>query len=200
MQGLKVLYCGNEDPAMMMLKRFYTRLTGMNQEQMDADRPKAYQIAQDKGYGNLVFYEMKPGSLFDIKRAVERYEPDILVVDQMANMETVGNFTKVEKNEHLALKIRSIAKKYDMVSIIVHQASDSGYGKLHLEKNDMYYSNVGVQGQMDVMIGIGMDDMYEQQDKRMLCLTKNKINSNHANIPVKIDPHLTKVSNLGDTE
>jgi hypothetical protein len=111
-------------------------------------------------------------------------------------METRAMFTKVEKNEYLALKIRSIAKQYGLVSIIVHQASDSAYGKLGIEKNDMYYSNVGVQGQMDIMIGIGMDDTYEQQNKRMLCLTKNKISSDHSHIPVIIDPHLSKVLSI----
>jgi len=199
-QGLKVLYCGNEDPAYSMISRFYSRLSNMSREDMALNRPEARKRAYDNGFGNLVFYEMSPGSIFDIKRMLDRYEPDILIVDQMANMETKANYSKVEKNEYLALRIRSLAKKYNLVSLIVHQASDSAYGKLNVEKNDMYYSNVGVQGQMDVMIGIGMDDMYEQQDRRMLCLTKNKISSNHAHIPVSIDPHTSKVMNLGQEE
>jgi len=194
--GYKVLYCGNEDPAMSMLSRFYSRLSSMTRDEMMLHKAEARQRAYNNGYGNLVFYEMAPGSVFDIKRMVDKYEPDILIVDQMANMETRAMFTKVEKNEYLALKIRSIAKQYGLVSIIVHQASDSAYGKLGIEKNDMYYSNVGVQGQMDIMIGIGMDDTYEQQNKRMLCLTKNKISSDHSHIPVIIDPHLSKVLSI----
>lgn len=191
--GHRVLYCGNEDPAMSMLSRFYSRLSGMTRDEMMNQKAEARRRAYDNGFGNLVFYEMSPGSIFDIKKMVDKYEPDIIVVDQMANMETRAQFTKVEKNEYLALKLRSLAKQYGLVSIIVHQASDSAYGKLNVEKNDMYYSNVGVQGQMDVMIGIGMDEMYEQQSRRMLCLTKNKISSDHSHIPVIVDPHLSKV-------
>ena len=194
--GHKVLYCGNEDPAMSMLSRFYSRLSGMGREEMMSDRSEARRLAFEHGYGNLVFYEMAPGSVFDIKRMLDRYEPDVLVIDQMANMETRAQFTKVEKNEYLALKLRSLAKQYGLVNVILHQASDSAYGKLAVEKNDMYYSNVGVQGQMDVMIGVGMDEQYEQMGRRMLCLTKNKISSDHSHIPVKVDPHLSKVSNL----
>ena len=197
-QGLKVLYCGNEDPAYSMISRFYSRLSGMDREAMALNRAEARKNAYDNGFGNLVFYEMSPGSIFDIKRMLDRYEPDVLIVDQMANMETKANYSKVEKNEYLALKLRSLAKKYNLVSVIVHQASDSAYGKLNIEKNDMYYSNVGVQGQMDVMIGIGMDDMYEQQNRRMLCLTKNKISSDHSHIPVSVNPLLSKVMNLGE--
>ncbi len=197
-QGYKVLYCGNEDPAYSMLARFYARLSGMTRDEMALDRATARKRAYQNGYQNLIFYDMAPGSIFDINRMIERYEPDVIVVDQMANMETKGSYSKVEKNEHLALRLRSLAKKHDIVSIIVHQASDSAYGKIHVEKNDMYYSNVGVQGQMDVMIGIGMDDMYEQQNKRMLCLTKNKISSKHSHIPVVVEPLLSKVSNIGE--
>lgn len=196
-QGLRVLYCGNEDPAMSMISRFYSRLSGMDRTEMALNKAEARKRAVENGFPNLIFYEMSPGSVFDIKRNIERHKPDVLIVDQMANMETRANFTKVEKNEYLALKLRSLAKQYDLVNIIVHQASDSAYGKLAVEKNDMYYSNVGVQGQMDVMIGIGMDEMYEQQNRRMLCLTKNKISSDHSHIPVAVDPLISKVSNLG---
>jgi len=197
-QGLKVMYCGNEDPAYSMIARFYSRLTGMNREELALNRPEARRRAEANGFQNLIFFEMAPGSIFDIKRMLDRYEPDVIIVDQMANMETKANFTKVEKNEYLAIKLRSLAKKYDLVSIIVHQASDSAYGKLSIEKNDMYYSNVGVQGQMDVMIGIGMDESFDQQDKRMLCLTKNKISSNHSHIPVNFNAQLSKVTGLSE--
>lgn len=196
--GHKVLYCGNEDPAMSMISRVYSRLSGMPRDEMIMNKDEARRRAYANGFANLVYYDMSPGSIFDIKRMVDKYKPEIVIVDQMANMETKANFTKVEKNEYLALKLRSIAKRNNLVSMIVHQASDSAYGKLSIEKNDMYYSNVGVQGQMDVMIGIGMDDMYEQQDRRMLCLTKNKISSDHSHIPVSINAFLSKVSNLGE--
>ena len=195
-EGRKVLYCGNEDPARMMLMRVYSRLSGMDRAALLADPALARQRAIDNGFRNLIFYDMAPGSLLDIRRAVERYKPEVLIVDQMANMETRANFTKVEKNEYLASKLRSLAKDEGLVNIIVHQASDSAYGKLVLEKNDMYFSNVGVQGQMDVMIGIGMDDSFDQQDKRMLCLTKNKISANHESFPVMVNPKLSKVMSI----
>lgn len=195
--GHKVLYCGNEDPAKSMLSRFYARLSGMPLEDMLSNREEARRLATERGYGNLFFYEMSPGSIFDIKRMVEKYEPKVLIVDQMANMDTRAAFSKVEKNEFLATKIRSLTKDLNLVTIIIHQASDSAYGKLHLDKNDMYYSNVGVQGQMDVMIGLGMDEAYHEQNKRMVCFTKNKLTSKHAAVTVEVVPEISKVSDLG---
>ena len=189
----KVLYCGNEDPAKSMLLRFYANLSGMDKKEMMAHPQTARQEALENGYRNLVFFEMSPGSIHDIKRQIERHQPDIVFIDQMANMGTSANFTKVEKNEYLAVKLRELAKKYQVVTVILHQASDDAYGNLYIQKNDMYYSNVGVQGQMDVMIGLGMDASYDQQDKRMICITKNKLSGNHDCFPIDVVPSISTV-------
>ena len=191
-RGHKVLYCGNEDPSKSMLLRMYSCLTGMTKEELRASPQEARKKAAASGYNNLIFKELQPGSLREIRALVEKYEPDILFVDQMANMEHRSS-SKVEKNEALACGLRAMAKRYEFVSVIIHQASDDAYGKNILEKNHMYYSNVGVQAQMDVMIGIGMDASYEQQDLRMFCLTKNKLSGNHENFPVTVVPALSRV-------
>ncbi len=192
-QGRTVLYCGNEDPAKAMLLRFYSRLTGMTKKEMMKSPQTAKEVAFERGYGNLVFYEMSPGTVHDIKRQVEKFKPSILFVDQMANMGTSSNFTKTEKNEFLSVKLRELAKKYNLVNVILHQASEEAYGNLYVQKNDMYYSNVGVQGQMDIMLGIGMDPSYEQQGRRMICITKNKLSGNHDAVPVQIDPFTSRI-------
>ncbi len=191
--GRKVLYCGNEDPAQSMLLRFYCNLSGMTKEEIIAEPAKAKALAFANGYGNLVFKELTPGSLREIRVLQEKYKPEICIVDQMANMECRSS-SKVEKNEILACGLRALAKKNNLVCGIVHQASDDAYGKNILEKNHMYYSNVGVQGQMDVMIGMGMDSGYEQQDNRRLCLTKNKLSGKHDNFPVDVIPELSRVA------
>jgi hypothetical protein len=110
----------------------------------------------------------------------------------MANM-SFANATKVEKNEELSIGLRQIAKKYNVASVIVHQADNDAHGKLVLDKSNMHFSNIGVQGQMDVMIGMGMDAQGEQSGRRMLTLCKNKNNGNHANIPIQVNAALSQV-------
>lgn len=193
--GHKVLYGGNEDPAKSMLLRIYTCLTGMTEEEIRSNPRQARDIAIENGYNNLIYKDLQPGSLREIRVLVEKHQPDIVFVDQMANMECRSS-NKVEKNEILAAGMRAMAKRFNFVSLIIHQASDSAYGKNHLEKNDMYFSNVGVQGMMDVMIGIGMDASYEQQDLRMLCLTKNKRSGRHDSVPVRVKPQLSCVEDF----
>ena len=191
-EGRICLYCGNEDPSKSMLLRIYNNLSGMTKEEIRANPKEARKRAVANGYNNLIFKELTPGSLREVRALVEKFEPEVVFIDQMANMECRSS-SKVEKNEILACGLRAMAKKYSYVSIIVHQASDDAYGKNILEKNHLYYSNVGVQGQMDLMIGIGMDASYEQQDLRMLCLTKNKLSGNHENFPIKVNPALSRV-------
>lgn len=194
--GYKVLYCGNEDPASQMLLRFYSRMSRMTKKEMLEDQEKARQEAYRVGMANLVFKPMSPGSVNEIRQLVKRYEPKILIVDQMANLTADKNLSKVEKNEYLATKLRALTQQEGLVTVIVHQASDDAYGKKFLDKNHLYYSNVGVQGAQDVMIGIGMDRDMEQLNQRMICITKNKLSSNHDCYPVRVDPHLSRVVDL----
>ena len=196
--GRKVLYCGNEDPAKSMLLRFYARMAGMDKAAILAQPARAKERAVSNGFSNLVFYEMQPGTVAEVQRAVNKYTPEVVFIDQMANMLTPSAFSKTEKNEWLSVKFREMAKRNNLVTVLVHQASGDAYGKLILDKNDMYYSNVGVQGQMDVMIGIGMDDAYENNGMRMLTLTKNKLTGNHDSIPVAVNTDLSKVIKLGE--
>jgi len=186
-EGKKVLYCGNEDPHIVMRERFLTNLTQMERAGLLIDRDKTLQTAIDNGFLNLIYKDMRPGNVGEIRRLIERYSPTLVVVDQMANMDCRNN-NKVEKNEILAADLRSIAQKYDVVTLIVHQASEAAYGNLVLEKQDLYFSNVAVQGQMDVMIGIGQNESYMQENKIMIRLAKNKISSDHGWFPVRIDP------------
>ena len=190
--GRRVLYCGNEDPAKSILMRVYSNLSDMTKHEMMANPDTAQERANKQGFNNFIMLDMTPGTISEIRRAVEKYSPDVIFIDQMANMD-YRSANKVEKNEALASRLRSIAKKYGVCTVIIHQGSDESYGKLALEKTHLYYSNVGVQGQMDVMIGIGMDSQYEHEHKRMLCLVKNKLSGDHSNFPIMVREDRSKV-------
>ena len=191
--GLKVLYVGNEDAEQAMIQRLCSNLTGAPKARILSNPKAAMEAAMKRGWGNLHFYPASPGSPREIEALAEKIKPDILVFDQMANMDAGKNLSKTEKNEYLASRCRAMAKKHNFVSVIVHQASADAYNKLVLEKSDLYYSNVGVQGQMDVMIGIGMDSTMEQNDERMITLCKNKASGDHSSFPVRVDKALSRV-------
>ena len=61
---------------------------------------------------------------------------------------------------------------------------------------DVYFSNVAIQGAVDVMIGLGMNDEYDRANRRMISLAKNKLSGNHEPFPVIIQPELSRILNV----
>lgn len=190
--GRNVLYIGNEDPAELMLLRFKSRLSGMARGAILDDPDKADRIASSHGFDNLVFASLAPGSVRDVESLCDEYKPDVLVVDQLSNL-YAPNLSKVEGLEWLAKQMRNICKSRNIVGISITQAADSAQGKLVLDMGDVYFSNVAIQAQVDVMIGIGMDRTAEAAGIRMLSLCKNKLNGNHQPVQVQVIPELSKV-------
>ncbi|AUR81858.1 AAA domain protein [Vibrio phage 1.015.O._10N.222.51.E5] len=198
-KGFKVLYCGNEDPAERMLMRIISRFTGLTQIEVMKDKHKALEIARSRGYGNIIFASLSPGSTEDVRELCREHTPDVCVLDQIHKLHLSGVKNqpgKVEILERLASDMRDFYKKEKITGISLTQASESAIGKLMLERQDVYYSNIGVQGHMDVMLGIGMNKEYEAQNRRCIAVTKNKASGQFSYVDVKLTPTLSKVTTV----
>lgn len=191
-QGLKVLYCGNEDPATDMILRLMWRITGMTEEEIRKAPDKAQKLLDEKGFSNLVFVELAPGTRREIEDLIVEHEPDILMVDQIRNLD-MGEGNKVLALEKSAAMMRMFGKKYDIVPVSFTQAGDSATGKMLLSRGDIDFSNVGIPGTADLLIGIGATDEMEGKGERMLSLVKNKVGGTKQPVKVWFDPMLTKV-------
>lgn len=191
-EGKRALYIGNEDPHDMMLLRFFSNLSGMTRQEIQANPHKAEAIAKEKGYDNLIFASLAPGTIHQVHGLIKKHRPEILVVDQMQNL-FAGNLTKVERLEQVAMELRAVGKMYGIVVLSVCQAADSAGDKLVLGMGDVYFSNTGIPSQIDVMMGIGMDGTHEQNDTRVVTLCKNKITGNHDSFQVKVNRQLSRV-------
>ncbi len=193
-QGLRTLYIGNEDPATVMWNRFLTRFSGLDKFRVYKDREHAFVKAKENGYANLAFVHMSPGSVRDIEHILKEHGPfDCLVVDQLRNLRAV-NQSKVEGLEEVAMGIRGLAQRYDLVAISVTQAGDSGEGKLELGMGDVDFSNTGIPAQVDVMIGIGVNTEYDRSNHRMVSFPKNKLSGDHQAVLVAVQPTLSRVT------
>ena len=192
--GKKALYLGNEDPAKSMRFRLLNRLSGMRRHEILADYGKALGIANDYGLDSTIFVDFLDGTPAAANRLVERFEPDIVIVDQVRNLATgKKQFTKVEHLEYVTKEMRDLNKRFDTVGISVTQAGESAEQKLHLGMSDIDFSNTGMQAGCDLMLGIGVDDNYERLGRRVISVSKNKINGNHEPITVAVDPEISKV-------
>ena len=191
-QGLKVLYIGNEDPGEDIITRLLTRMTGMEVDEIRRNPSKADDLAAKRGYANFILAETNPGTEAEIRSLIEEYEPNVLIVDQIRNLD-MRESNKVLQLERAAQMMRNIGKKYNVLPISFTQAGDSATGKIILSRGDIDYSNVGIPGTADVLIGIGASEEMEMRGDRMLTLVKNKRGGNKDPIRVKFDHRLSKV-------
>jgi len=173
--GYKVLYCGNEDPSSVMVPRFIARATGWTRTQVRDDLQGAIDEARANGsYLNFIFHPMTPGTISEIRAQVERHKPDIVIVDQVRLIDTKMESPTLSL-EKACIDMRTMAKEHNFVSILITQAGESGEGKLVLSMTDVEWSNTGVQGQMDVMIGVGQNSEWKGRSRIMLSFPKNKL-------------------------
>jgi len=119
----------------------------------------------------------------------------VVLVDQLRNL-NVHEDHFVQKLEKAASAVRNLAKKHGFVAISVTQAGDSASGKSILDMGDVDSSNTGIPATADVMIGIGATAEDERLGRRVLSLPKNKVGGNHAHLPVRVEPHLSKIGDI----
>lgn len=191
-QKLRVLYIGNEDPASDILLRLGTRLTGFNKYQI-RDNPDKAQALIDQRAGNLfTIAPLSPGTFLEVEALVKTYKPHVVILDQLRNM-NVESEGRTQALEKAATEARNLGKRHGIVVVSIAQAGDSASGKRVLDRGDVDSSNVGIPGQMDVMIGFGATEDDEANNVRWLSFPKNKRGGGHDPIQVMIDPQLSKV-------
>lgn len=189
---LPVLYVGNEDPVEDLMMRYINRLTSMTKAEVLAQPDRAQALLEKRGYEHVVFAPLAPGNFTTIRRLVDRYGPKVVVLDQLRNID-VDSENRTQALEKAATEARNLAKSKQIVVVSVSQAADSASGKRILTRGDVDGSNIGIPGQMDVMIGLGATEEDEQRNIRWLSFPKNKVSGNHEAIQIEIDPQLSMV-------
>lgn len=191
-QGARVLYIGNEDPAPDLVLRLLSNLSGMTEQQMFASKELAMARARERGYDRCTIVGLSPGTLFEIEALVRKHEPDVLVVDQMRNVRA-NTENNTQRLEVVAQELRNIARKHQCVVISMTQVGDSGRDRLVLNDGDIDGSNTGIPGACDVIVMIGSNPDFEMRDMRQLTLAKNKRGGDHSDFAVSIDRNLSRV-------
>ena len=192
MHGHRVLYVANEEPAHDITIRLLSRLA---MRDVDALRDKSTlrdAFARTREPYNRWYLLHRAGcTARDISRQAARLKPDLIIVDQLKNL-SVGRYNRALELDRVAQAIREIGIEHECVTLSITQAGDSAQDVLNLKMNDIEWSNTGIPGAADLMIGIGVNDEYQAIDKRMLSIPKNKINGAHGAFPVWIDTQQTK--------
>lgn len=193
--GHRVLYVANEEPAQDITVRLLSRLarikTGDLANSAQA-RAAAFKRAADD-YTRWHLLHKGAVTANDIRRQCARIKPALVIVDQLKNVQTAEDNRALQLDK-LARQVREIGIDNEAVTISVTQAGESAEGKLVLGMTDVEWSNTGIPGAADLMIGIGVNHEFDSQNKRMLSICKNKVKPEHGAFPVWIDTDYTRIS------
>lgn len=191
-EGYKVLYGINEDRPEDIIIRKVSNLSGMTKRQIHENPQRANKLAYENGFGNITVISMSPGTLHQLEGAIEKYDPDMVVVDQLRNLKVKAD-NRVNQLEYAATGIRNLGKAANVLMVSVTQAGDSADNKAVLEMGDVDFSNTGIPAQADLMLGVGITPELEAEGLRVISMPKNKISGDHGNFPVKVVPQLSRV-------
>lgn len=194
--GRRVLYIGNEDPASSLRTRLISSILQvptaevreLDEETIDTKLANSGAVTD-----NLYFVSLSPGTFPQIRSLCKRYNPDVLIVDQIRNLNTNADGL-VHGQERAGIEMRNIAGEFNLLSISVAQAGESASGKLVLGLSDIDNSKTGLPASVDLMVGIGVSDEYEQRGKRMVSLPKNKLGSGHPFFSIDVDENTSRIS------
>lgn len=197
-QGLRVLYLSNEEPRADVMLRFKGRLADRTKFETLADREGTDALCVERGWDNCGMIQIEPGSPAEIDALTKKYQPDVLIVDQLRNIQVKGSKSDgfVQHLEHAAKAVRQIGIRNNCLVISVTQAGDSATGKAVLEMSDVADSKTGIPAQADVMIGIGATQEDKDHSRRVLSLPKNKRSGRHDFFPVQLNEATAKITNL----
>lgn len=196
-KGSRVLYVGNEDQIDILKSRAVSRVTNMSWAEIEQDRTRAIRLYNDRGAEErLRFAQMAGGNAESLREQIDDFEPDILVVDQIRNLEGGGDGL-VQNLEANGQVVRKLLIEYGMIGVSVAQAGGYAEGKLWLDMTDLDSSKTGLPGTADLMIGVGANQDTLARNQRGLSLPKNKLSSEpnaKEGFLVEIDSTRSKIS------
>lgn len=185
--SFRTLYIGNEDPISDIVLRLFCGLCGVSQEDVRRNPGKYDERAFSRGYANFIGASLAPGRFDEIDDLSSQFEPDVVVIDQIRNIDT-GDDNRVTGLEKAAVGARNFAKRNSCLVISVTQAGESAEGKSHLEfSSDIDFSKTGIPGAIDLAIGVGASREDAQHGIRTINISKNKLGGIHDSFQVSVD-------------
>lgn len=195
---IRTMLVGNEDDIDVLKLRMVSRLTGMTQQEIEADKEKAFKLFRDRGGEDyLLMTQLPHGRLATIARRIEEWRPQVLIVDQIRNLHSASNTDGMTtKLEALGIEWRDLLIENQLIGIAVTQANPP-HGKLWLGMEDIDSSKTGLPAQFDLIIGLNSNDEMKAKNERAVSLPKNKLSSAedaHEGFIISIDKHRSRVT------
>jgi replicative DNA helicase len=141
----------------------------------------------------------------DIEKVLDRGNYGLVAINVVDKIKLPSKFTQeteVARYRSLAYWLREAANRYKVPILAVGQADAAAEGQRFLTQNMLYGSKTGVQGEIDLLLGMGYDPSIET--RRYISLLKNKLPGGlktnpllkHARLEVAFDPASGRYSDI----
>ena len=192
-QGAKIHAFINEEPAVRTQMRAINCFTGLNREQVSENIDEAYEEWK-RIKDNIEMIDTVDWTVQDIDRHCEKYNPDIIVIDQLDKIGITGSYARTdEKLRAVYTSAREIAKRRNCVVIAISQASADAHNRNSISFDMMENSKTGKAAEADLIIGIGSNTTADPtNDARILNVSKNKITGWHGDPACVIDRYISR--------
>lgn len=170
-----VLWFNNEEAGRKVRSRIVQAATGWHTDDMLSDFHGAFAEYVDIMHGNkdkIKVYDSPRIHIRDVEAACKRHDPGLIVFDQLWKFKGFEGDNEVQRLTNLANWAREIAKEYAPV-IFVHQGGENAENQKWVTMDMMYGNKTGMQGEADLIIGLGRK--HNEGDRRGIYLSKNKM-------------------------
>ena len=182
----KIIYAGNEEGFGAGILRGTQTITGMSKAEIRDDPNTAALLRAENGWHNLLVFD----SIYhinDVRKLLDRYRPYVMVIDQVTKLRSDSKTQDVEALTSVSNFCREAAKEFDAHILGLAQATGDSFKKMWLELPDLYGSRVGIQGELDYAIGIGIGRDEDRSNYRYFSITKNKF-GDHSRFTALFNP------------
>ncbi len=197
----EILYFGNEERSKAIRKRVISSVLNRNGSYVEANPiPCATNFLKAKG-DRIRIHAVHGMNMQSIERIIKASDkPRLIIIDQLWKVPSYGKGTNdVTRITNLFVKARELASKYAPV-MAVHQADGSAYGTVYVGMEQLYMSRIGIQGEADAIITLGISDEVGKDKTRYINIPKNKLEGGamsmevhrHSRWEVKIIPEVSR--------
>ena len=177
-EGECILWCNNEEDVSRIRSRQVQAALNWTNEEVQKDIDVTYDEYVKAIGGDverLVVYDNTFMSVTDIDRQIARYNPKIIIIDQLWKLRGFEkqSVSDIDRYGMIAAYLRDIAKKHGPV-ITTSQIDDKAEGVRYPDMGRLYNSKTAVQGEADVILMIGRDHD-EPPNVRFIHAPKNKL-------------------------
>ena len=174
-----VLYFGNEEKGNALHKRVVYSLTNKNKDEVKRDIVKVADDYKTVHRGDdFKIFSAQGMTLHAIERIIKHYNPGLIVFDQLHKVNISDKEGTVQKIKKLFEEARIIASDYAPV-IAVHQCDGTAYNSVYAGMEQLYMSRIGIQGEADAIITIGVSTEPGNEKTRYINIPKNKLDGGH---------------------